>query len=97
MDDKYIMENLMFGSKVINDLFMHGIIESANEDVSVVFMKAMQEAAKMHYDIFKAMETAGFYTINNVDESKIKKLKTKLECSCKECECEDCACEKEDN
>ena len=85
MDDKYIMENLMFGSKVINDLFMHGIIESSTEKVYLAFCKAMQEASKMHYEIFKAMETSGFYTMSNVDENKIEQLKTKMENACNTC------------
>ena len=84
MDDKYLMENIMFGSKVINDLYMHGIIESANEKVYLAFCKAMQLTSKMHYEIFKAMETAGFYNMQNVDESKIDKVKSKLECTCEE-------------
>ena len=89
MDDKYLMENVMFGSKVINDLYMHGIIESANERVFVTFCKAMQDTSKMHYEIFKSMETAGFYTIQNVEQNKINQLKEKLECTCSECECEE--------
>ncbi len=89
MDDKYLMENLMFGSKVINDLYMHGIIESANERVFVTFEKAMQDTAKMHYEIYTAMETANFYQIQNVDPSKIQQTKEKLECTCEECDCEE--------
>lgn len=89
MDDKYLMENIMFGSKVINDLYMHGVIESTNENVNSAFHKAINETLKMHYEIFKAMENAGFYSIGNVEESKIKKLKEKMECTCEECDCEE--------
>lgn len=89
MDDKFLMENLMFGSKVINDLYMHGIIESANERVFVAFCKAMQDTSKMHYEIYKAMESAGFYQIKNVDASKIQQSKEKLECTCEKCDCEE--------
>ncbi len=85
MDDKYLMENLMFGSKVINDLYMHGFIESTNEKVFVAFTKGLQDSSKMHYEIFKVMESAGFYNMKNVDESKIKQTKQKLESSCEEC------------
>lgn len=81
MDDKYLMENLMFGSKVINDLYMHGFIESTNEKVFAAFTKALQDTSKMHYEIFKAMETAGFYNMKNIEESKIKQTKQKLESS----------------
>lgn len=89
MGDKYLMENLMFGSKVINDLYMHGFIESSNEKVFEAFTKALQDTSKMHYEIFTSMETAGFYTMQNVEESKIKQTKEKLECTCSECDCEE--------
>ncbi len=89
MDDKYLMENIMFGSKVINDLYMHGFIEAANERVFTTFCKAIQDTAKMHYEIFKGMETAGFYNMTNVDQNKIKQTKEKLECTCEKCDCEE--------
>lgn len=85
MGDKYLMENLMFGSKVINDLYMHGFIESTNDSVFAAFTKALQETSKMHQEIFKAMETAGFYTMKNIEESKIKQTKQKLESECQNC------------
>lgn len=85
MEDKFLMENLMFGSKVMNDLYMHGFIESANEKVYVAFTKALQDTAKMHYEIFNAMESAGFYTMQNVEESKVKQTKQKLENSIEKC------------
>ena len=85
MDDKYLMENLMYGCKVINDLYMHGVIESANEKVYTIFLKGIDETLKMHYDIFKAMEEAGFYKTSNVDEKKIKQTKEKLEQDYKNC------------
>lgn len=79
MDDKYLMENIMYGSKVINDLYLHGAMESANESINVVFLKALQETCKLHYELYKEMENAGFYTVCNVDASKIEKAKEKLE------------------
>ncbi len=85
MEDKYLMENIMFGNKVMNDLYMHGFIEAANEKVFTTFTKALQDTAKMHYEIFKAMETAGFYNMQNVEESKIKQTKQKLESSFESC------------
>ena len=78
MGDQYLMENLLFGSKVVNDLFLHGFIEASNERVFDAFTKSMKECAKMHYDLFQGMETAGFYRLQNVDENKIKQTKQKL-------------------
>lgn len=89
MEDKYLMENILYTSKVLNDLYLHGVIESSNEKVTLLFNKVIQETLKMHNEIYKAMETAGLYSSTNVDESKITKLKEKLECTCDECSLEE--------
>ncbi len=85
MNDKYLMENVMFGSKVMGDLYLHGVMESTNETVNGAFNKALNETVKMHHDLFKEMETNGFYSLSNVDESKIKQKKKSLECECSDC------------
>ncbi len=85
MEDKFLMENLLYGSKVINDLYMHGFIEASNDRIFQAFTKALQEASKLHNEIFKAMESAGFYNMTNVDEKKIEQTKDKLKTICQEC------------
>ncbi len=89
MSDQYLMNHLMYGSKVINDLYMHGFIEATNEKVFVCFTKALQETSKMHNEIFKEMDNMGFYNMTNVDEKKIKQTKEKLESKCNECLCDE--------
>lgn len=89
MDNKYLMENILYASKVLNDLYLHGVIESSNEKISLLFNKVIHETLKMHNEIYKAMEEVGIYTITNVNESKIEQTKSKLECNCSECDCEE--------
>ncbi len=82
MEDKYLMENVLYASKVINDLYMHGVIESANEKIMDVFNKSLSEALKMHNELFLAMKEAEIYSVSNIDDSKIKQTKKKLENNC---------------
>ena len=86
MNDKFLMENLLYTSKVLNDLYMHGVIESSNEKMMILFNKVIGE---MHNDIYKSMQEAGFYSISNVDKNKIEQMKQKLENSCNKCDCEE--------
>lgn len=88
MNDEYLMNHLMYGSKVISDLYMHGFIEATNEKVFTAFTKALQEASKLHHEIFKEMEQVGFYTLENVPENKITKTNEKMQCKCNKCLCE---------
>ena len=85
MNDKYLMENVMFGSKVITDLYLHGVIESTNENVNGTFMKALKQNCILPSILFKEMENNEFYSLSNVDESKIKQKKKSLECECTNC------------
>ena len=89
MEDKFLMENILYASKVINDLYMHGVIESSNEKVMDLFKKMISETLKMHNEIYEAMCNAGIYTVSNVDNEKINQTKEKLECSCNSCQCEE--------
>lgn len=89
MEDKFLMENVLYGSKVINDLYMHGVIESSTDKVTLLFNKIIQETLKMHNEIYKAMESVGFYTATQVDGKKISQTREKLICSCSECSMEE--------
>ena len=82
MEDKYLMEKVLYARKVINDLYMHGVIESANEKIMDVFNKSLSEALKMHNELFLAMKEAEIYSVSNIDDSKIKQTKKKLENNC---------------
>jgi spore coat protein CotF len=95
MKDKFLMENILNSSKVLNDLYMHGVIESSNDEVANLFNKLSTDTLKMHNEIYKSMEEAGFYKVTNATEAKIKQTKDKLSCLCDECECDDCNTEED--
>lgn len=85
MGDKYLMETILYGSKVINDLYMHASIEATNEKVVSLFHKVIHETLKLHHEIFQAMENAGLYSTTNVEEAKKIDMKQKLTCACELC------------
>lgn len=85
MQDKFLMEQLLNGSKVITDLYLHGYIEASNEKVQNVFLSVLNKALNLHTKIFKAMENEQFYSINNIEKSKIEKTASKLEKSVNKC------------
>ena len=89
MGDKFFMENVLYGSKVTNDLYMHGVVESSTEKVTILFNKILQDTLKMHNELYKSMEECGMYTAQNVEESKITKSKQKLKTSCQILNCEE--------
>ena len=89
MGDKFFMENVLYGSKVTNDLYMHGVVESSTEKITILFNKILQDTLKMHNELYKAMEESEMYIVQNVEESKIIKSKQKLEEACQVLNCEE--------
>lgn len=78
MNDKLLMENILYSSKVINDLLMHGVIEASNDKIMVLYNKAISNTLKLHNEIFKTLKDASLYEVNNAPKDKIEKLKNKL-------------------
>ncbi len=78
MTDKFLMENILYTSKVINDLYLHGVIESSNTEVMNLFNTLLKESLKMHNELYKAMENAKIYTTTNAEITKVNKVKQQI-------------------
>ena len=89
MEDKFLMEQLLYGNKVITDLYLHGYIESNCDEVRNAFDKSLNEALELHTDIYEAMKKAEFYNVTTVEQNKITMTKDKLEKSVNCCKKED--------
>lgn len=89
MQDKFLMEELLFGNKVITDLYLHGYIESNCDDVRKAFEQALEESLELHTDIYETMKNAEFYNVTTVEKNKITMTKDKLEKSINCCKKED--------
>lgn len=81
MEDKIIMNTALTLTKNACDIMMHGAIEANNNKVKKTFSDTLGQFLTMQGDIFKEMESAGLYTIENVPESKLTKARNKYESS----------------
>lgn len=81
MDDKIIMNTALTLTKNACDIMMHGAIESNNAKVKKTFSDTLGQFLTMQGDIFKEMESAGLYNIENVPETKLNKARGKYESS----------------
>ncbi len=77
MDDKTIMENILLTTKGVCDLYMHGAIESATENVNCAFKSALTDTLGMQDAIYKQMTQKGWYSTETVPQSKIDQVKQK--------------------
>ena len=80
MDDKNLMENLLLTTKGVCDLYLHGCIESSNENVRNAFSSALDKSLKMQKDIYAKMEANGWYPKETAEQQQITKAKNKFSC-----------------
>lgn len=84
MDDKTIMENLLMTTKGVLDLYMHGAIESSTAGVTQAFTGALQDTLSMQDNIYKQMNSKGWYQNDNAPQQQIQQIQQKYTptCSC---------------
>ncbi|MDD3336027.1 MAG: spore coat protein [Eubacteriales bacterium] len=75
--DKDIMENLLQTTKGVCDLYMHGAIESATQNVHTAFDDALNESLCMQSQIYDRMAQQGWYPTEQAQQQQIAKVKNK--------------------
>ncbi len=78
MDDKNLMENLLWNVKEVCDLYLHGTIESATCNVHGAFDKALNDSLTMQDQIYSKMSEKGWYPAEQVEQQKIQQVKQKF-------------------
>ena len=72
MDDKCLMENLLLTTKGVCDLYVHGAIESATQNVNAVFDSALKESLCMQDQLYQAMAQKGWYPAQQAQQQQIQ-------------------------
>lgn len=78
MDDKNLMESLLQTTKGISDLYLHGTIEAANENVRCAFDSSLNRTLQMQKQIYDKMVAKGWYTNQNAEQTKITQARQKF-------------------
>ena len=78
MDDKSIMENLLLTTKGVCDLYMHGTIESATQNVHAAFDQALGESLDMQDQIYQKMAAQGWYPAQQAQQQQIDQVRNKF-------------------
>lgn len=78
MEDKMLMEGLLWDTKVLADLCLHGSIESSTKEVHESFLIALKDVLQMQNDIYNLMSNEGWYQTEAVEKTKIEQAKQKF-------------------
>lgn len=77
MNDQAIMENLLLTTKGVCDLYMHGTVESATQNVHSAFDAALSDSLCMQDDIYKQMSAKGWYPAEQANAQQIAQVRQK--------------------
>ncbi len=77
MDDKCSLENILQLTKGASDLYLHGTSESSTENIHQVFHDLLCETLKIQHEIYKKMESKGWYPAEQAENQKIQQTKQK--------------------
>lgn len=77
MNDQMIMENILLTTKGACDLYMHGTIESATQNVQQAFDSALSDSLCMQGDIYQKMASKGWYPSQKADQQQIDQVRQK--------------------
>ncbi|MBE6677430.1 MAG: spore coat protein [Ruminococcaceae bacterium] len=80
MDDKKLMETMLYAVKSTCDLYLHGAIESPTGNVHGAFSNALDEALEMQNQIYSKMSEKGWYTTTPAPQAQIDQTANKFCC-----------------
>ena len=79
MSDQVLLTNYLILLKGTVEVYIHGTLESSNEDTRKVLKNCLDNTIEMQGNTYLEMADYGYYEINNISENKIKKVVKKLE------------------
>ena len=79
--DKLIMENYLLVLKSTVEVFVHGTLESSNEDIRSTLKNGLNNIMTCQAKTYDLMTKYGWYPVNNIDNNVINQTLTKVESS----------------
>ena len=79
MNDQVIMDNYLLVLKSCVEVYVHGTLESSNEDVKSTLKNSLNEILDCQKNTYNLMTKYGWYQTNNVDTDTIKQTLNKLQ------------------
>ena len=79
MDNKTILEGILWDLKCLADLFLHGSIESGTPALHKKFKDGLNDILTLQNELYTLMSEEGMYAVTNVAETKITKTKSEFE------------------
>ncbi len=78
MNDRLKMDNYLLVLKSTVEVYVHGTLESSNQDVRNLLKESLNDTLSMQADTYELMTNYNWYDVSNVEEVEIRKTLTKI-------------------
>ena len=72
MNDKLIMENYLLILKSTVEVYVHGTLESSNENIRTTLKQSLDDIMESQANTYDEMVNFGWYKVNNINASQIQ-------------------------
>ncbi len=79
MDDQILMENYLLVLKSTVEVYVHGTLESSNNDTRMLLKEGLNETMTNQAKTYDEMTKYGWYQVNNVESNIVNQTLNKLE------------------
>ena len=79
MDNRLLMENYLLVLKSTVEVYVHGTLESSNDNIRVCLKQGLDETMEAQANTYDLMSKYGWYPVNNVETKCINETLNKLE------------------
>lgn len=79
MNDQIMMNNYLLILKSTIEVYVHGTLESSNEDIRNLLKEGLNKTLTHQADTYDEMTKYGWYEINNVQSNTINQTLAKLQ------------------
>ena len=79
--DKLLMENYLLVLKSTVEVFVHGTLESSNNDIRMTLKEGLDDIMTSQANTYDLMTKYGWYQVNNIETNQIKQTLEKIESS----------------
>ena len=79
MLDQLLMDNYLLVLKSTVEVYVHGTLESSNDDVKTLLCESLNETLDHQKNTYNEMTKYGWYQTNNIETNVIQDTLTKLQ------------------
>ena len=79
MNDQLLMNNYLLVLKSTVEVFVHGTIESANNDIRMLLKDGLNQILESQANTYDEMVNFGWYNTENVEKNCIHKVLNKID------------------